>query len=88
MEGFKILLNIAMLGELGFKDVLILMHTILEYFPHVGVTDPRDHVCGYLGILEGYLIGHKIHVNYSSTVEQVFQAGLATIPEASISNRF
>jgi hypothetical protein len=55
------------------------MHTILEYFPHVGVTDPRDHVCGYLGILEGYLIGHRIHVNHSSTVEQVFQEATALL---------
>lgn len=62
-------MNIAMLGELRFKDVLISMHTILEYFPHVGMTDPRDHVYGYLGILQGYSIGHQIHVNYSSIVE-------------------
>jgi hypothetical protein len=79
MEDFKILLNIAMLGELGFKDVLISMHTILEYFPHVGVTAPIDHVYGSLAILGDYSIGHKIHVSYSSTVEQVFQEATALL---------
>lgn len=64
---------ITFLGELCFRPFHHSMTLILTSFPDAKVTDPRDHVYGYLGIFDDRLLKHKIRADYSSTVEKVFR---------------
>jgi hypothetical protein len=70
---FDRVFNISMLGQLNFHRVFVSLPSIARYFPASKVTDPRDYVYGYLGILDGHSLKHEIHVDYSSTVEEVFR---------------
>ncbi|KAH8755468.1 heterokaryon incompatibility protein-domain-containing protein [Hyaloscypha sp. PMI_1271] len=73
-EGFFYrVLNITMLGQLNFHQTFVSLTSINRSFPASKVTDPRDYVYGYLGILDSHSLKHEIHVDYSSTVEEVFR---------------
>jgi hypothetical protein len=62
-----------MLGQLNFHRITFSLLRIARFFPDSKVTDPRDYVYGYLGILDSHSHKHEIHVDYSSTVEEVFR---------------
>jgi hypothetical protein len=65
--------GISMLGQLNFHRITFSLLRIARFFPDSKVTDPRDYVYGYLGILDSHSHKHEIHVDYSSTVEEVFR---------------
>lgn len=73
LHNYTILLNIALLGQMCFKSLKLTYSNILHSFPFAQVTNERDYVYGYLGIFEKESIDLKISVDYSSTVEKVFQ---------------
>ncbi|KAH8765194.1 heterokaryon incompatibility protein-domain-containing protein [Hyaloscypha finlandica] len=76
-EGFfDRVLNISMLGQLNFHPpdrTFVSLLRMAQFFTDSKVTDPRDYVYGYLGILDSHSLKHEIHVDYSSTVEEVFR---------------
>jgi hypothetical protein len=83
---FGRVLDISLLGQLNFHRISISLPDIVGYFPASKVTDPRDYVYGYLGILDSHSVRHEIHVDYSSTVEEVFRKATesAIIEERSL----
>jgi hypothetical protein len=76
---FGRVLDISLLGQLSFHRVNVSLPHIVRYFPASKVTDPRDYVYGYLGILDSHSVRHEIHVDYSSTVEEVFRKATESV---------
>jgi hypothetical protein len=72
-------LNICWLGQLNFHRVSVSLPGIARFFPASKVTDPRDYVYGYLGILDSHSVQREIHVDYSSTVEEVFRKATVSV---------
>jgi hypothetical protein len=66
------LYHIEYLGQLSSRRLIPSILFILGLFPDVKVSDPRDYVYGYLGILNDLLLKYKIHADYSKTIEEVF----------------
>jgi hypothetical protein len=67
------------LGYLNYTDSSPSATLIFNLFLHAKVTDPRDHIYGFLGILDRHKRKHQIHVDYSSTVEEIFRSAVADI---------
>ncbi|PMD65593.1 uncharacterized protein K444DRAFT_659783 [Hyaloscypha bicolor E] len=76
---FGRVLGINLLGVLNFHRVNFSLLDIVRCFPASKVTDPRDYVYGYLGILDSHSVQHEIHVDYSSTVEEVFRKATESV---------
>ncbi|KAE9380800.1 hypothetical protein N431DRAFT_477671 [Stipitochalara longipes BDJ] len=70
---------ISFLGQLTFRVFAHSMFEILILFPYAKVTDPRDYIYGYLGILDDQSLAHNIQVDYSKTVEEVFHNATTNI---------
>jgi hypothetical protein len=64
--------RIFFIGELCSRSFDPEIAFILQLFSDSKVTDPRYHVYGHLGMLEKWSLKHSMHVDYSSTVEEVF----------------
>jgi len=73
MHNYTILLKIALPGQMRLKSLKFTYSSLLHSFPFAQVTNERDYVYGYLGIFEKESIDLKISVDYSSTVNKVFQ---------------
>ena len=67
------LLNILQMGYMSFNGLDLSWERLLHKFQEVKVTDPRDYVYGYLGICKEASIDLGISVDYSKTIEEVFQ---------------